>query len=85
MHHTADFEQIGMHDIEHHVIAENAESHALAQFGAQPPRFRERDQPAAVFAQFAHIAGGPGGIVPRDIGGDLIKVGFGTAAEAKAH
>ena len=49
--------------------------------GTQPAGFGERDQPAAVLAQLAHKGNRPVGIVPRDIGHDFVKIGFGAAAE----
>ena len=53
VYYPADFEQVGVHHVEGYVIAEHAEAHAGAEFGAQPRGLREGQQMLTVPAQFA--------------------------------
>jgi len=50
MHDATDFKNVLMHNVEHCVVAEHAEAHALAKLGTEPPRLGECDQFAAMLA-----------------------------------
>ena len=54
MHDAAAFQNVLVRNVEHHVVAEHAEAHALAELGTEPPGLRECDQSAAVVAQLLH-------------------------------
>lgn len=65
MHDAADFQNVLVQDVEHYVVAEHAEAHALTEFGTEPPGLGERNQAAAMFAQPLHECNGARGAAPR--------------------
>jgi hypothetical protein len=60
--HAPDFHEIGMHDVEDHVVAGYAQAHAFAEIGPQPRRLDKRRQPATLFAQLTHKGDSAGGL-----------------------